>query len=84
MKSLIRFDLRHFRGDLFGSLTPGVVPLPLALAIGVSSGLFPSARLYGAIFVSFFLHSLEEHLLKFLALLPHDRCKHDFYRIDTR
>ena len=54
MKSLFRFDLRHFRGDLFGGLTAGVVALPLALAFGVSSGLGPSAGLYGAIFVSFF------------------------------
>ena len=54
MKSLFRFDFRHFRGDLFGGLTAGIVALPLALAFGVSSGLGPSAGLYGAIFVSFF------------------------------
>ena len=54
MKSFFRFDLRHFRGDLFGGLTAGVVVLPLALAFGVSSGLGPSTGLYGAIFVSFF------------------------------
>ena len=54
MKSLFRFDFRHFRGDLFGGLTAGIVALPLALAFGVSSGLGPSAGLFGAIFVSFF------------------------------
>lgn len=54
MKSLFRFDFRHFRGDLFGGLTAGIVALPLALAFGVSSRLGPSAGLYGAIFVSFF------------------------------
>lgn len=54
MKSLFRFDFRHFRGDLFGGLTAGIVALPLALVFGVSSGLGPSAGLYGAIFVSFF------------------------------
>lgn len=54
MKNLLRFDFRHFRGDLFGGLTAGIVALPLALAFGVSSGLGPSAGLYGAIFVSFF------------------------------
>ena len=54
MKSLFRFDFRHFRGDLFGGLTAGIVSLPLALVFGVSSGLGPSAGLYGAIFVSFF------------------------------
>ena len=37
-----------------GGLTAGIVALPLALAFGVSSGLGPSAGLYGAIFLSFF------------------------------
>ena len=54
MKRFFTFDFRYFRGDLFGGLTAGVVALPLALAFGVSSGLGPSAVLYGAIFVSFF------------------------------
>ncbi|WP_422858051.1 SulP family inorganic anion transporter [Flagellimonas sp. S174] len=45
---------KHFRGDLFGGVTAGIVALPLALAFGVSSGLGPSAGLYGAIFISFF------------------------------
>ncbi|MGB0886721.1 MAG: SulP family inorganic anion transporter [Vicingaceae bacterium] len=48
------FNLKHFKGDLFGGLTAGIVALPLALAFGVSSGLGPSAGLYGAIFVGFF------------------------------
>jgi len=52
MKNL--FNLKHFKGDLFGGITAGIVALPLALAFGVSSGLGPSAGLYGAIFVSFF------------------------------
>lgn len=47
-------DFKHFKGDVFGGLTAGIVALPLALAFGVSSGLGPSAGLYGAIFVSFF------------------------------
>ena len=54
MKNYFTFDFSHFRGDLFGGLTAGIVVLPLALAFGVSSGLGPSAGLYGAIFVSFF------------------------------
>lgn len=37
-----------------GGLTSGIVALPLALAFNVSSGLGPSAGLYGAIFISFF------------------------------
>lgn len=44
----------HIRGDIFGGLTAGIVALPLALAFGVSSGLGPTAGLYGAIFLSFF------------------------------
>ncbi|RUA10639.1 MAG: sodium-independent anion transporter [Flavobacteriia bacterium] len=45
---------KHFKGDLFGGITAGIVALPLALAFGVSSGLGPSAGLYGAIFIGFF------------------------------
>ncbi len=44
----------NLRGDAFGGLTAGIVALPLALAFGVSSGLGPTAGLYGAIFISFF------------------------------
>ena len=44
----------HFKGDAFGGITAGIVALPLALAFGVSSGLGPTAGLYGAIFISFF------------------------------
>src|SRR5210317_1225871 len=44
----------HFKGDLFGGITAGIIALPLALAFGVSSGLGPDAGLYGAIFLSFF------------------------------
>ena len=44
----------NIKGDAFGGITAGVVALPLALAFGVSSGLGPSAGLYGAIFISFF------------------------------
>ncbi|WP_160130288.1 SulP family inorganic anion transporter [Kordia antarctica] len=44
----------NFKGDAFGGITAGIVALPLALAFGVSSGLGPSAGLYGAIFIGFF------------------------------
>ena len=44
----------HFRGDLLGGITAGIVALPLALAFGVQSGLGPDAGLYGAIFIGFF------------------------------
>ena len=52
MKDL--FDFSHFKGDLLGGITAGIVALPLALAFGVSSGLGPSAGLYGAIIIGFF------------------------------
>jgi sulfate permease, SulP family len=48
------FNFKHFKGDLFGGFTAGVVALPLALAFGVTSGLGPDAGIYGAIFISFF------------------------------
>ena len=44
----------HIKGDVLGGLTAGIVALPLALDFGVSSGLGPSAGLYGTIFLSFF------------------------------
>lgn len=49
MKNIFKF----LKGDTFGGVTAGVVALPLALAFGVSSGLGPSAGLYGAIFLGF-------------------------------
>ena len=54
MKALLKFDLRHLRGDIYGGLTAGVVAIPLALAFGVASGLGPIAGMYGAISVGFF------------------------------
>ena len=48
------FNFKHFRGDLFGGITAGIVALPLALAFGASTDMGPEAGLYGAIFVSFF------------------------------
>lgn len=44
----------NIKGDAFGGITAGIVALPLALAFGVTSGLGPSAGLYGAIFLGFF------------------------------
>ncbi len=45
---------KNLRGDIYGGLTAAVVALPLALAMGVSSGAGPIAGLYGAILVGFF------------------------------
>ena len=58
----------NIKGDAFGGITAGIVALPLALAFGVSSGLGPTAGLYGAIFISFFAALLEEQVHRFLAL----------------
>jgi SulP family sulfate permease len=54
MRALLKFDLSHLRGDIYGGLTAGVVAIPLALAFGVASGLGPMAGMYGAIIVGFF------------------------------
>ena len=54
MNKYFDFDFSHFKGDLFGGITAGIVALPLALAFGVSSGMGPAAGLYGAILISFF------------------------------
>lgn len=49
MKHLLRWDLTHFRGDLFGGITAGIVAFPLALAFGAQTELGAIAGLYGAI-----------------------------------
>jgi sulfate permease, SulP family len=49
MKKFITFE--HFKADLLGGITAGIVALPLALAFGVQSGLGATAGLYGAIFL---------------------------------
>jgi len=50
----MKYIFTNVKGDAFGGITAGIVALPLALAFGVSSGLGPSAGLYGAIFLGFF------------------------------
>ena len=52
-KPNISYDLRTFRGDVFGGVTSAVVGLPVALAFGVASGLGALAGIYGAIAVGF-------------------------------
>ena len=46
--------MRDLQNDIYGGLTAGIVALPLALALGVASGLGPMAGLYGAIILGFF------------------------------
>lgn len=48
------FNFKHFKSDLFGGITAGIVALPLALAFGEQSGLGAAAGLYGAAFIAFF------------------------------
>ena len=50
----VNYDLKTFRGDLFGGVTSAVIALPVSLAFGVASGLGAEAGLYGAIAVGFF------------------------------
>ena len=45
------YDLKTFRGDLYGGIVAAVVALPLALAFGVTSGLGAIAGLYGVMVV---------------------------------
>ena len=51
---MVKINLSNLRGDFTGGLPAGIVALPLALALGVASGLGPMAGLYGAIAVGFF------------------------------
>ena len=48
------YDIRTFRGDVFGGVTAAVVGLPVSLAFGVASGLGAIAGMYGAVAVGFF------------------------------
>lgn len=48
------FNFKHFKGDMFGGITAGVVALPLALAFGVQSGMGAIAGLYGAMVLGMF------------------------------
>lgn len=50
----MKYDLKTFRGDVFGGITSAVVALPVALAFGIASGLGAEAGIYGAIAVGFF------------------------------
>jgi len=47
-------SFKHFKADILGGLTAGIVALPLALAFGEQSGLGAAAGLYGAAFIAFF------------------------------
>jgi len=67
---ILKILFSNFKGDTLGGITAGIVALPLALAFGVSSGMGPSAGLYGAIFLSFLAALLEVRPHKFLGPQP--------------
>ena len=50
----MKLSMRDLQSDIYGGLTAGIVALPLALALGVASGLGPMAGLYGAIALGIF------------------------------
>ena len=54
MISIHGLHFNNLRGDIYGGLSAAVVALPLAMAMGVTSGAGPIAGLYGAILVGFF------------------------------
>ncbi len=54
MQLINGLHFNNLRGDIYGGLTAAVVALPLALAMGVSSGAGPISGIYGAILVGFF------------------------------
>ena len=54
MKYINGLHFNNIRGDIYGGLTAAVVALPLAMSMGVASGVGPIAGMYGAIFVGFF------------------------------
>jgi len=54
MISIHGLHFNNLKGDIYGGLTAAVVALPLAMAMGVTSGAGPIAGLYGAILVGFF------------------------------
>ena len=47
------YTIKQFQGDLMGGLTVGVVALPLAIALGIASGVKPEQGLYTAIVAGF-------------------------------
>lgn len=54
MQLINGLHFNNIRGDIYGGMTAAVVALPLAMAMGVASGVGPIAGLYGAICVGFF------------------------------
>lgn len=53
-----QYSLKFFRKDLISGITVGVIALPLAMAIGIASGLTPERGLYTAIVAGFLVSFL--------------------------
>ena len=47
------FDKRFIKGDIYGGITAGIIALPLGLAWGTVSGLWPLTGIYSSIIVGF-------------------------------
>lgn len=50
-----RYSLARFSQDLFAGTTVGIIAIPLAMALAVSSGIAPEYGLYSAIIAGFFI-----------------------------
>src|SRR3569833_2344802 len=56
--SLRDYNFHKFTQDLISGLTVGLVALPLAMAIGIASGVTPQAGLYTAVVAGFLISAL--------------------------
>src|SRR4051812_46260631 len=58
VEALRDYNLRTFVSDLIAGLTVGLVALPLAMALAISSGVPPEAGLYCAVIAGFLISAL--------------------------
>jgi SulP family sulfate permease len=56
--SLRNYSVRRFTRDLASGITVGLVALPLAMAVGIASGVTPQAGLYTAVVAGFLISAL--------------------------
>jgi SulP family sulfate permease len=58
MESLRGYSRERFKHDLFAGVTVGIVALPLAIGLGIASGVSPGAGIYTAIIGGFLVSAL--------------------------
>jgi MFS superfamily sulfate permease-like transporter len=58
IQALRDYSLRTFTSDLIAGVTVGLVALPLAMALAISSGMTPQAGIYCAIVTGFLVSAL--------------------------